>query len=114
MRKIIQYTQVIPIILITVYIGFFFFKDFQIYANLHYNYLELTDNILVTISLITFIVEGYKNWSKIAIKSFWTVLLLNIITEIQIENYYQTYSLIVQLFLITIILTQIPKKIRWN
>jgi len=114
MRKIIQYTQVIPIILIAVYIGFFFFKDFQIYANLHYNYLELTDNILVSISLIAFIVGGYKSWNKVAIRSFLSVALLNIITEFNIENYYQTYSFIVQLFIITLILTQIPVRQLWR
>lgn len=114
MKKIIQYTQVVPIILITFYVGFYFFIDFQVYANLHYNYLEPIDNIFVIISLIVFSLGGYKSWNKIAIKSFWTIMLLNLINIIPIENYYLTYSLIVQLFLITIILTQIPKKIRWN
>ena len=114
MKKIIQYLQAIPIILIASYIGFYFFIDFQVYADLHYSYLEITDNILVIISLITFTIGGYKSWSKIAIRSFVTIVLLNIITEFHIENYYQTYSLIVQLFIITLLLTQIPKQLKWN
>lgn len=114
MRKIIQITQVVPIILITSYVGFFFFTDFQLYADLHYRYLESTDNILVVLSLLAFAVGGYKSWNKLAIRSFWTMTLLNIITELNIDNYYSTYSLIVQFFLLTLILTQIPIKQKWT
>jgi len=106
--------QVVPIILITSYVGFYFFTDFQLYADLHYKYLELTDNILVIVSLLTFALGGYKFWSKIAIRSFGTVILLNLLNEIYVENYYQTYALIVQIFLLTIILTQIPIKQKWS
>lgn len=114
MEKLILYLQVIPIILITSYVGFYFFINYQIYADLHYQYLQPLDNVFVLVSLIIFIFGGYKIWSKLTIKSFLTVLLLNIITEVRIENYYQIYSLIVQLFLITVLITQLPKKIRWK
>lgn len=108
MRNLIQIAQAIPIFLVTAYFGFYFCINLQEYADIH-EILSNIDNILVTISLLTFSLGGYKLWNKIALRSLSAIILLNIITELEIENYYFVYSLIMQAFLVTIILATTPR-----
>lgn len=112
MQKIIQITQVIPIFLITAYFGFYFCIDSQEYADIHQQ-LSIIDNILVGTSLLAFSLGGYKLWNKTSLRSFSAIIILNIITELEIQNYYNVYSMVIQLFLITIILATTPK-FRWE
>lgn len=107
MKKLAQLTVVLPIILIIAYIGLFFFINLQEYADI-YSVLQKIDNLLVLSMLLGYAAGGSEIWNETAIKSFWTVVILNIVTEINLPNYYEIYKSIISLFLLTMIIVNIP------
>lgn len=109
MRKLILYTEALPNILIAFYIGFFFLIGYQSYSN-WYEVMEILDNTLVLTAITMYLMGGYKHWNLPTKKSFWTVIILNIINILPISNYYEIYSLIVQLFIITTFLAIILRQ----
>lgn len=103
MYKLIRVTQLFPILLVSMYVSLFICTDFDWYYDAYNSIIILVDSTLLILSLagaLLFI----RKWNKLAITSFITVILLNILTEIsfriEIQYYYEIYESVIISFLI--------------
>jgi len=83
----------------------FFIVETDIYYRL-YDTIGIVDNIMVSISILGFLLGGYNLWNSLKVKSFATVIILNVLTELSYKmimvNYYQIYSILICVFILTI------------
>lgn len=111
--RLSKISQWFPITLLAFYILLLTLIDTELYASVYSTIVTRVDTALMCFTIIgaaLFI----KKWRLLAIVSFVTVILLNILTElnfrITIEYYYEFYILIIALFFITMFLFSTLKK----
>ena len=88
-------SQLFPITLLGMYTILYLFIDFQTYYELYNNIVILVDTILF-IGSIGFAIFFIRKWKTLAIVSIITVIVLNVLTELddrlKLTYYYEIYE----------------------
>ncbi len=106
--KIKSIAEFLPITLLGFYAVLFFFTDTDWYREYYYIVIKI-DTYFTFITLLSALIF-YPTWEPQAKTAILTIILLNILTEVQfrtvIDNYYVLYKNIIILFFAYMILIE--------
>lgn len=112
MKKLVKGMEVLPQFILAGYISLYFKINTEHYAQI-YDTVVIADNLLVTCMVGAYLAGGHRSWNWIALKSFTTVIVLNIITELnralEFAGYYDLYLNLLNVFFITLFIFYCPK-----